>query len=334
MSLKILKAGIFDSFQDQGRYGYQQWGVNPGGVMDQEAACIANALVGNSFDEAVLEMHFQAPVFLFDQSAVIALAGADFCATINGEPVPLLHPLVINKSTVLQFHSAKNGARCYLAVKGGFFLPKWLNSYSTNLKAEAGGWNGVKLQKGDSVPLRDASDYSSFLGGNDFKILPWKAGEKKDQTARGKILALPGSEWNWLHQTSQTTFLNTEFVITHLSDRMGYRLLGTPLQCTVHQELVSSAVCFGTVQLLPDGQLIVLMADHQTTGGYPRLAAIITAHLPRLAQLIAGDKVQFEFTTPKKAEELYILQKQHLHQLQNACTFRLQNFFKEGGHLL
>lgn len=327
MSLKILKSGILDCLQDRGRFGFRQWGITPGGVMDTEAACMANALAGNDFSEAVVELHFPASVFLFEQSTIIALAGADFSASINGEPVPIYHPIVVNKSTVLQFHSVKNQARCYLAVKGGFKINKWLNSYSTHLKAQAGGWQGSKLTKGDTIPFQETVDYSFFLGKEDFKILPWKVRPYEGKTTSDTILAVPGNEWNWLDQDSQKKFLTSEFIIAPQSDRMGYRLQGPPLSSFPYPELVSSAVCFGTVQLLPDGQLIILMADHQTAGGYPRLATIISAYRPRLAQMKSGEKFRIAFTSQKNAEELLIQQQQFLHQLQIACNFRLQNFF-------
>jgi antagonist of KipI len=279
MSLKILKAGILDTIQDIGRFGYQHLGINPSGVMDKYAVRIANMLVGNPSEEAVIEMHFPAPVFLFDQPAIIALAGADFNASINGEPVPVNQPLIINKSSVLQFHSMKNKARCYLAVKSGFKIKKWLNSYSTNLKAEAGGMDGTKLNKDDSIQLNDSSDYSKILSADDFKILPWKANEIWDATETKEIFVLPGQEWGWLNEESQKNFLSKIYSITNKSDRMGYQLNGEALQTMDKKELVSSCVCFGTIQLLPDGQMIILMADHQTTGGYPRPGYIISAFI-------------------------------------------------------
>lgn len=329
MSLRILKAGIFDSIQDMGRFGYQHFGINPTGVMDRFAAAIANALAGNTADEAVIEMHFPAPVFLFDQAAIIALAGADFNATINGEPVPVNQSLIVNKSSVLQFHSIKNKARCYLAVHDGFKINKWLNSCSTNLKAEAGGLKGNKLKKGDVIELNNKADYSKLLSNDDFKILPWKANEIGETKETKEIFVLPGSEWNWLNSASQEKFLSGSFTITTYSDRMGYRMKGEVLKTITTEELISSAICFGTIQLLPDGQLIILMADHQTTGGYPRMGNIISAQLPWLAQMKAGDTIHFAFTTHKNAEELLINQQLHLLQLKNACIFRLEKYIHE-----
>ena len=329
MSLKIIKAGILDTIQDNGRYGNQHLGINPTGAMDKYAMQIANMLVGNKPGEAVIEMHFPAAVFMFTQSALIALGGADFSASINGEPVPNLHTIAVGKNDVLQFHKPVNGARAYLAVAGGFELDKWMNSYSTHLKAKAGGYHGRNLRKDDELFLRQPFFLSEQQ--NDVVVLPWQADTKWTDGDK-EILVLPGNEWDNLTNESKENFIMTSFVITQQSDRMGYRLSNIPLHSLTKDEVVSSAVSSGTIQLLPDGGLIVLMADHQTTGGYPRLAHVISAHHSKLAQMKAGDKIQFRFTNQQTAEDLLIKQQQHLLQLQNACTFRLEQYFNATRH--
>jgi len=326
---------MLDTIQDQGRHGYQQVGINPTGVMDKYAATIANILVGNILNEAVIEMHFPAASILFEHSALIALSGADFNASINGIPVPNNHPVLVNKNTTLQFLSLKNKSRCYLAIKGGMKLSKWLNSYSTNLKAEAGGFAGRKLLKDDVIELNKKSDLNKNNEADPiatgFKILPWKANEDFGIEATTDLLIIKGGEWEWLDVDSREKFLKNPFFISHNSDRMGYRLASEPLHSIINAELVSSAVSFGTIQLLPDGQLIILMADHQTTGGYPRLGNIISTHLPMLAQMKAGDKIRFNFTDLQVAESLILKQQQHLLQLEIACKLRLENYIHEKG---
>jgi len=332
MSLKIIKAGILDTIQDLGRYGHQHLGINPAGAMDKYAMQVTNILVGNKPGEAVIEMHFPASVFIFTQPALIALGGANFSASINGEPVPHLHAIIVGKNDVLQFHQPVNGARAYLAVSGGFVINQWMNSYSTHLKAKAGGFNGRTFQKDDELLFRQSSSFP--VKQNEFIILPWQADARclPDSQAGGKvqkeIFVLPGNEWDRLTTESKENFSMTSFVITNQSDRMGYRLNNIPLHSLTNEEVISSAVSFGTVQLLPDGRLIVLMADHQTTGGYPRIAHVIAAHHSKLAQMRPGNKIYFSHTDQHTAEELYIKQQQHLLQLQNACTFRLQEYFK------
>ena len=335
MSLKIVKAGMLDSIQDRGRFGYQQVGINTTGVMDKYAAAISNILVGNDPGEPVIEMHFPAASILFEESAMIALSGADFDASINGIKVPINHAVIVNENATLQFNSLKNKSHCYLAIRSGIKLPGWLNSYSTNLKAEAGGFSGRRLLKDDIIelnkPLRGKKTGDSDPIVTGFKVLPWQANEEFGIAYTEQLMVMPGSEWDWLEKNSQEKFLKNPFFISHNSDRMGYRLASEPLHLTARTELVSSAVSFGTIQLLPDGQLIILMADSQTTGGYPRLGNIISAHLPILAQMKTGDKIQFKFTDHHTAESLLLKQQQHLTQLEIACKLRLENYIHEKG---
>ncbi len=326
MSVKIIKAGLLDTIQDNGRFGYQHLGVNPTGAMDKNAMQLANILVGNNMNEAVIEMHFPASVYMFTLPALIALGGADFSPSINGEPVPNFHPIIVGKNDVLQFHKPVEGARTYLAVGGGFAINKWMNSYSTHLKAKSGGFHGRSLNKGDELLFLQPSSF--HIEQNDFIVLPWRADTNWTNVVK-EILVLPGNEWDRLTTESKENFEMTSFVITNQSDRMGYRLNNIPLPAMSNEQIISSGVSFGTVQLLPDGKLIILMADHQTTGGYPRIAHVISAHHSKLSQMKAGDKIQFRITNQSTAEEFFIKQEQHLLQLQNACNFRLQEYFKK-----
>ena len=328
MSLRIIKAGVLDSIQDSGRYGWQYLGINPTGAMDKFAAKVVNLLVGNDPDEAVIEMHFPSSIFLFEQPAMIAISGADFPANINGEPIPSSHAFIVNKNVLLQFQQPHRGARIYLSVKGGFKIEEWLGSCSTHLKAMVGGLKGRGLRKNDQLFFREKNDFSSLLGEKEFIILPGKADLNWEDNNEKEVLILPGHEWERLAEEAKESFVMTSFVITNQSDRMGYRLNNIPLPMLSNEEVVSSAVSFGTIQLLPDGRLIILMADHQTTGGYPRLAHIITAHHSKVAQMKAGDKIYFRFTDQQTAENLLIKQHQHLQQLQTACKFRLEEFLK------
>ena len=152
-----------DTVQDMGRYGCQHLGINPGGAMDKLSARVANILVGNDTNEAVIELHFPAAAFFFEQPSLIAISGADFSANLNGEEIPCMRPVMVSKYSILQFHGIKNGARAYLSVHGGLAIKPWLNSYSTNLKAGAGGYMGRVLQKDDEIAFRIAVDLSVLL---------------------------------------------------------------------------------------------------------------------------------------------------------------------------
>lgn len=329
MNLRVIKAGVFDIVQDMGRYGWQHLGINPGGAMDKLSAQVANILVGNETYEAVIEIHFPASAFFFEQPSLVAVSGADFSASVNGEEIPCMRPVLVSKYSILQFHRIENGARAYLAVHGGLDIQPWLNSFSTLLKANAGGYNGRVLQKDDEIAFRTTVDLSGLLAKKEFEVLPWRADNDWGNNNTDEILVLPGNEWNRLNDQSKEKFFEQGFLITNHSDRMGYHLKSKPLSTITNEEVVSSAVSFGTVQLLPDGQLIVLMADHQTTGGYPRIAHVISAHHSRLAQMKPGEQFIFRFTDQHTAEELFIKQQQHLVQLQNACKFKLDNLLSK-----
>jgi antagonist of KipI len=327
MSLTIIKPGLLDTIQDLGRTGYSRLGINAGGVMDRYAAPVANMLVGNDTREAVIEIHFPGAQVLFEQNTLISITGGDFGALINDEPIPLWHPIVVRKNAVLHFPKWQYGSRCYLAVHGGFCVNKWLNSYSTHLKAGAGGFQGRKLEKGDEVPFRETSIYFAGLlkAGKELEVLKWHVDTGNTYTNPNEISILKGNEWDQLTAQSQEHMVEDNFTIHPFSDRMGYQLKGADLIREGNTELVSSGVSFGTIQLLPNGQLIVLMADHQTTGGYPRIAHVISAHLPKLAQLRPSDCIHFKITDIATAENLLIAQQQELNILQRACMERLNH---------
>lgn len=327
MSLTVVKAGLLDTIQDLGRFGSGSWGINPGGAMDKFAAQIANALTGNQTSEAVIEMHFPAPQILFDQNAMISITGADFTPVLNDQPVNLWQPILVRRNTILQFVQLKHGACCYLSVHGGFSIPKWLNSYSTNTRAVMGGLHGRRLEKGDQLKFGESRIYYAGLlkEGRDLYPLAWRAAIRKTYEQPLEIFFIPGHEWDQLHSISRNDLLSESFTVHSLSDRMGYHLRGLPLTLIEKKELLSSAVSFGTMQLLPNGQLIVLMADHQTTGGYPRIGHIISSHLPKFAQLRPGAEVRFTMTDIKTAEELYISQQREIGIITRSAGCNLNN---------
>lgn len=319
MSLLIHKAGIQDSFQDKGRFGLQHVGINVSGAMDLAAMQVANALVGNDATEAVLEFSFPAPVIHFNQPGLLCLAGADFGAVLNDKPLSVHQPFIVVEGCVLSFTKWKTGSYAYLAVQGGFVLDKWKASYSTNLKINAGGWQGRKLKKGDEINFKTVFNKITKA-----RILPWLANTSGLSFSKHKIRVITGIEWDWQTKASQKIFTKRPFMVTKESDRMGYRLKGEILSRQVKDELISSAVSFGTLQLLPDGQLIILMADHQTTGGYPRIAHVISADRSAVAQLRPGEIFSFEVVSLAVAEEAYLAQVRWLQQLASGARYQLK----------
>ncbi|NSL87642.1 biotin-dependent carboxyltransferase family protein [Chitinophaga sp. Mgbs1] len=322
MSITVIQQGISDTIQDTGRYGYQHLGINPGGAMDRIAMAVANSLTGNSAGEAVIELHFPAGRYLFETAAIIALSGADFGAAVNNIPVPVNKPVYVPAAATLSFTRLHAGARCYLAVRHGFALTPWLGSCSTHLKVAMGGFAGRALHKGDRIALNNTQ---LLLPGAQLKILPWTAGTQSLYN-HAAIRILPGSCWQLPDEASRQQLLTGSFRIAQHSDRMGFRLNGPAMHTLRKEEQLSAGVCRGAIQLLPDGQLIILMADHQTTGGYPLIAHIITADIPALAQRQPGQSIQFSAVTGETAEELLWQQEKQLRYLQHACRLRLEKW--------
>lgn len=325
MSILVIKPGIQTTIQDAGRIGFQHLGINPGGAMDLRAMQTANALVHNPSDEAVLEFYFPAPVLRFNAGTFIALSGADFKASVNGTNLPVDHPIFIPAGSVLQFNRKEKGQLGYMAIQGGLELTEWLNSYSTNLKAVAGGYEGRALRAGDELMLN--THPKSIRSSTECSVLPWKAFTASFYS-NNPFRFIPGKEFGLLSEISRQRFTGEGFTILPQSDRMGYRLQGPGLELTGAGEMISSAVTRGTIQLLPNGQCIVLMADHQTTGGYPRIGHIISADIPGLAQKGIGEQLHFTPTDLETAENLLVLQEQHLQQLKNACILQLDAYHR------
>lgn len=328
--LEILKPGIADSFQDLGRYGFQHLGINPNGAMDKIAAQTANFLVGNTNDEAVLECHFPASSIFFNHSTVIALSGADFTAAIDEYEIPLNTPVLIQKGATLNFKKWKNGARTYLAVKNGFAIPKWLNSYSTHTIAKAGGFRGRNLKSGDQLKLKNENLKSNSEKINEsnlnpkFFLFPWHV-EIDNLYDFDTIEIIMGNDFDELTEESKINFLSNEFLISSRSNKMGYRLEGETLKFkNENTSILSSAVTRGTMQLLPNGQIIILMSDHQTTGGYPKIGNVTSAAFSSLAQLPPNKKIRFKIISIGAAEEKMSRQHQYLQKIKIACQLKLK----------
>lgn len=316
MSIFIKKAGILTTVQDLGRNGFRRFGINQNGAMDKTAVRLINSLLATDENASVIEMHFPAAEILFEEAAEFSLGGADFAANLNGERIENWRIYFAEKGSILKFNEKVFGNRAYLSIKDGFAVEKWLGSASTNLKAQIGGLNGRKLQTNDRIPFNSKFEIQNSKA--NFKVsnslIPFYS---KFPTVR----LIEGAEFASLTAESRENFQHHNFTITPNSDRMGFRLKGEPLFIEKPLEMVSSAVNFGTIQLLPDGQLIVLMADHQTSGGYPRIANVVTTDLPLLAQLGANDKVAFHPISTEEAENLLVRFENDLNLLKIRAKF-------------
>ncbi|WP_313687346.1 biotin-dependent carboxyltransferase family protein [Pantoea sp.] len=299
MSLEVLHPGMASSLQDEGRYGYQQAGVPVCGAMDRYSHRLANLLVGNQHDCASLEITLLGPRLRFWRRAVIALCGADLSPHIDGQPVPMQQAISVPAGAVLGFGQRRQGARAYLAVHGGFHVSLTMNSHSTCLMAQFGGFAGRYLRQGDHLVTR-----SAFANATP-RVLPFNAPALFPREQQ-PIRLMAGRHWQQLSADMQQRFLAAVYRIGQDSNRMGYRLEGAAITREHARELASEAVDYGTVQLPPDGQPIILMADAQTTGGYPKIAHVASVDLPRLAQMLPGDEIQFRLISVDQAQQLAI----------------------------
>ncbi|GAB2785381.1 antagonist of KipI [Hymenobacter luteus] len=321
---------MLTTIQDGGRRGYRQAGVIVSGPMDALALRVANLLVGNSPEVAGLEITLLGPTLRFEADHLLALTGADLSATLDGESLPLNRPVAVRRGSELAFGPARTGCRAYLAFSGGLAVPAVLGSQSTYLRAGIGGLEGRALRAGDVLPAPGPTPAGQRLhqlllrpqSGPRWVATSWfpEPALTPLPTAEPVIRVLRGPEYDLFTVVSQRAFWEEEFTVTPQSDRMGYRLAEPELQRRAEQEILSSAVTFGTVQVPASGAPIVLLADHQTTGGYPRIGQVITADFSRLAQVPPGGRLRFQEVSLAEAHYWYLHQEKTLQQLQRGLA--------------
>lgn len=335
MSIEVIKPGPLSSLQDMGRAGWQRFGVIASGVMDEWSHRVANLLVGNFAsagaelaDTATIEITLMGPSLLFHTQALIAIVGGDLSPRIGERPVPMAQPVLVRAGSRLDFGRRVFGCRAYLAVHGGYEVAPVMGSASTYLRAGFGGFEGRALRKGDRLPI-GAGDVAGVYptlagllrqGDAEFAVLPEGVLPPPEHPARlaQKVRVVQGQQWSRFTPQAQAHFDTAEFVVNLNSDRMGYRLDGPGLSLVVPLEMISEAVAFGTVQVPPDGNPIVLMADRQTTGGYPKIASVASIDLPVLAQRVPGEALRFERITLAAAQHLYLEREQAFARFRDA----------------
>ncbi len=305
MSMIVLKPGMQSSFQDLGRVGYQQLGVPVTGVMDTRAHQLANLLVGNDTDQASLEITLTGPSLEFTEPCCIALTGADLSPTLNGQPLALNRPIVIRAHDTLVFGQRRMGTRAYMAIHGGFKLTQALGSNSTHMRCAIGGWQGRALKRGDRIGFNHplASQDLQGLAQELWSIkiyLPAALGP----SLRARARMVTSEQFIDFTPASQHALTSETFRISPDSERMGYRLQGPEIKLSKPRQMLSEAATFGTIQVPAGGQPIVLMADRQTTGGYPKIGYVASVDLPTLAQMGPGDTFNFEIITLEQAQAL------------------------------
>lgn len=297
---------MLSTIQDLGRFGVMKDGFTQGGVMDAYSTRIANKLCGNDANAPVIEMTMLGITAKFTEEHIFAISGGRFDISLNNKPIRTNKAYSAKAGDVLSIKTAKQGLRCYLAVAGGFDVPLFMGSASTNLKINVGGFDGRKLKAGDTVKVGKASKLKNI--------------EKRELAENTydrivKIRVVLGPQEDMFSENDLALFSNQRYTVTSDFDRMGIRLWGIALRGKEKLEIISDAITFGSIQITNSGMPIILMADHQTTGGYAKIATVISADLPKLAQVKSNDKINFEIIDVDTAEKIANKQKKYIDKL-------------------
>ena len=284
--IQVQEPGLFTTVQDLGREGFGPLGVSASGAADAISLRLGNRLVGNAEGAAGLEMTLLGGTFLFPEGAVIALAGSDFGATLDGKPVELWTAFESRPGQRLRLGPTRSGARCYLCVRGGIAVKLFLGSASTHILSGLGGYDGRALRKGDVLNIGAAS-----VSTRERRL---SARALKDLQPRKILRVTPGPQSDWFPESSQRLFFASTYRVAEESNRMGLRLEGVPIPAPAGGRMISEGVALGAVQVPEGGLPIILFVEQQTTGGYPKIANVISGDFHSLGQLRPRDEIRFE----------------------------------------
>jgi antagonist of KipI len=302
-TLRVLAPGFLTTVQDLGRFGHGEHGVSAAGAADPLALRVGNRLLGNPESAAALEMTLAGGRFLFDGPTTLVLAGSDFGAQLDGTFTPPWCPFSAAGGQTLAVGPTKDGARTYLCVRGGIEVPRVLRSASTHLLTGIGGVDGRALRAGDVLPI--GATPTRAVGSADLQKL-------RALRARGPLRYTPGPKADWFEPDAHALLSGTEWQVLEGSDRTGLRLAGPPLPRRVTGELLTEGAPLGAIQVPLEGGPIVLFVDHQTTGGYPKIANVIAADLPHLGQLRPRDVLRLAPVDLAQARMLLLRQEEEI----------------------
>ena len=298
MGIRVLKAGMLTTVQDLGRTGYQSQGFSVAGVMDVRSFKIANLLLDNPENEAVLEFTLIGPTLQFTSETIIAITGGDFTPTLNGEPVPMYEAVYVNRGDILKFGSARTGSRGYIAFSSYLDIPVVMGSRCTNLKSKIGGFKGRKLKDEDYIGFRMKRRYLPYFLSRKLKADDFP---KESETLRVVL----GPQDEMFSKQGIETFLAQEYTVTSDFDRMGCRLEGPFIAAKNTTDMISDGIAYGSVQVPSHGKPIILLSDRQTTGGYPKIATVASVDIPKLVQRKTDHKIRFTAISVQEAQKLY-----------------------------
>ncbi len=305
MSFKVHKGGLLTTVQDGGRRGYQSVGMPVAGCIDMHSFQIANMLVGNDLNEAVLECTVIGPTLEFLSDAVVAITGADLMPLLNEKPMPMYRAVQIKAGDEISMRMIKSGCRAYIAFAGGMDIPEVMGSKSTYYKAGIGGYEGRRLGNGDEIKLKEPN-----------KVLPnmeKRFIEPQIFGTSAKVRVLMGPQDDYFTDKGVATFLSEEYTVTDKFDRMGVRTTGPKIEHKTDANILSDGISFGAIQVPDSGEPIIMLSDRQTVGGYTKIATIINVDMPLVAQLKVGDRISFEKTDIETAQQEYI---DYIHELE------------------
>lgn len=337
MGIEIKSPGLLTTIQDGGRFGFRKYGVIVSGAMDQIAFRVSNLLVGNKENDAVLEITLLGPEILIKEDTLISICGGDLSPKINEDEVPMWRPIYVKAGSVLSFGKCRSGTRAYVAFAGSFHIEEVMGSKSTYIRAEIGGYEGRRLNKEDVLELNKTSCssieimkiLSRHINSNGYSYPNWLVSNSiiPNYKVNSIIRIIKGGEFDFFDDNSKKIFFENNFIVTPQSDRMGYRLKGQELKLKNSLEMISEAVSLGTIQVPPDGNPIILLADRQTTGGYPKIGQAITVDMPIVSQLKPGDSMRFEEISLEEAQRLYIEMERNIEELKTSLKIKINAMF-------
>ena len=310
MGIRVLKAGMLTTVQDLGRNGYQSQGFSVAGVMDVRSFKIANLLLDNPENEAVLEFTLIGPTLQFTSDTIIAITGGDFQPTVNGEPAPMYTALYMKRGDILKFGSARTGSRGYIAFSSYLDIPVVMGSRCTNLKSKIGGYKGRKLKDEDYIGFRIKRRYLPYFLSRKLDLDEF---DEEEVTLR----VVMGPQDDMFTKQGIHTLLSETYTVTSDFDRMGCRLEGPFIASKNGSDIISDGIAFGSIQVPAHGKPIVLLADRQTTGGYAKIATVATVDIPKLVQRKTDHKIRFKAITVEEEQKLYLEEEEQYVTMRN-----------------
>lgn len=298
-TIKVIKPGFQSTIQDLGRFGYSHLGISISGAADSIALRIGNLLIGNAQNTPAIEMTLIGGEFQFDCNTLISITGSDFQPRLNDITIPMWTTIQVKSGDILSLSNTLSGARSYLCVQGGINVPLVLNSYSTHLLTSIGGYNGRSLKQGDIILINEINDGKNFYQLDNDVI--------DKLYSKREILVTNGTQIKSFTRKSLDIFSSSIFKVNENSNRMGLRLSGAKIERHLTEDITTEGISLGAIQISHDEQPIILFVEHQTTGGYPKIANVISADFHRIGQLKPRDEIKFSFVS---IEEAYKLRKE------------------------